>query len=81
MLRGEKAGAMALRSLRWASPSLRISVWAWNARAIGVRGSSELNSSQFSLTYLVSAALVRRIRLMLGTRRTGASARRRLKIG
>jgi hypothetical protein len=44
---------------------------------MGVFGSSELNNAGLSLTYLVSAALVRKVRLTDLTRNTGASRLKR----
>ena len=55
MVLGISAGAIAMRSAMCSGPSLRISVWAWNAFFIGVCGSSEENSAGMSLTYLQSA--------------------------
>ena len=77
MTRGLKAGAIAIRSRICVSPSFRISVCAWKARFIGVFGSSELNSSGLSFTYLVSSALVSMVRPVALTRITGASLRSR----
>jgi hypothetical protein len=56
---GIKAGIIAMRSVRCSSWSLRISVRARKTRFIGVFGSLELNNAALSLTYLVSAALVK----------------------
>jgi hypothetical protein len=57
-----RAGIIAMRSVRCSSWSLRISVCARKARFMGVFGSSELNKTALSFTYLVSAALVRKVR-------------------
>ena len=45
---------------------------------MGVFGSSELNNAALSFTYLVSAALVRKVRPTDFTRKTGVSRLRRL---
>jgi hypothetical protein len=75
---GIKAGIIAMRSVRCSSWSLRISVRARKARFMGVFGSLELNNAALSLTYLVSAALVRKVRPTDLTRNTGVSRLKRL---
>jgi hypothetical protein len=63
-------------------PILRLTLVVYRANArkarfIGVFGSSELNNAALSFTYLVSAALVRKVRPTDLNRNTGASCLRR----
>ena len=70
---GAKVGIIAFRSRRCSSPSLRIRVWASNARSIGVVGSFALNRAGLSLIDFVSTDFVINVLLRVGAKVIGAS--------